>query len=683
MDKPNGDRPSLPLKPTHKSAITSLSTARLESYDLDNSTVRLAQPHASQDYSISKIDRASISRLKLILKRLDCAIAVEALSSILLAAFSESRFFFNDYKSDVIVDVLRTFVSITTSLLVVCLCIRARLLLQLKYAKGEWERSDDFKTAGLSKMLFGEVLLVLVHCPPRLDATFQISIMNYTIEYSVDSLLTFFVLMRFYLVLRVLYHYSEYTSERAEWVLKAHGLDITTHFAIKSYIQSRPMLSVTIVFILASVFWAELLLLTEKPDRVEEQMTLNEGRQTVTVDSNLDTFANCFWLTFVTTATVGYGDVYPYTHFGRTIAMLACILGNVYTGLLVLALQNNLDMTEDQSKAIKYSFQRLNSSKLNYSASQTIRQFIQLKKLHKSFKQKYHKAWLLTSYRINSKVEKFKRSSLLPLAKVYGKRNQEARDIKILGQSDYLQKKVEVTKLKRHLTNIKACRRFATKPGSAAQIMEMMSECWDIELTYLSRTAKSTFRSHGLLQSIHKASLSLSKKSDKLKTLTAFICDSYMTNDCVDSSKFMKVLRAKSTLRNHTFMRRRSYFNSMVTRTNINSRLTTRNSQAEKDSSTTPSIASRLNQSSASSSDEDSSFESSINSSVLDQPLSILGALSVDKLRKLSLDESRRRFSTESHHRRLSSESGLFEKVIVVHPQSEGPSSLEWSLQGN
>lgn len=41
-----------------------------------------------------------------------------------------------------------------------------------------------------------------------------------------------------------------------------------------------------------------------------------------------DSWGN-LWMTVVTMTTVGYGDAYPRTHYGRAVALIACICGKI------------------------------------------------------------------------------------------------------------------------------------------------------------------------------------------------------------------------------------------------------------------------------------------------------------------------------------------------------------------
>jgi hypothetical protein len=504
-----------------------------------NTSVSYDSPRHKPDYRLSTANQDLDRSLKHKLKQVDVALGVLALLGIVFAAYSEHYFFSNNYTSDSVVHSLRTLVSLLTVSSIVLLISRSFILLKHKKATAQCEDEDTLWSVGLYKQMALEICLTAVHCPPGLDYTFEVNIMRFTVVYSLDTFLTFFVLLRAYLALRVLLHFSEYTTTRARWVLRAFNLDVSTSFTLKAYIYSRPMITVSLVFIVCSVFWAELLLLSEKPERITEE-GCTDGSP-CTEESALHEFSNCFWLTFVTTSTVGYGEIYPYTHVGRAVAMLACILGNVYTGLLVLALQSNLDVSDVQQRVMTYTFIRNNHSRMYSSAVTSVRQFLKLRTLHKSFKDKYAQVSLLKSYKITNYEDTSKRSVLLPLTKVYGRRLHQANDILVLDRFDYWKKKLEVTKLRHHLGIIKECSRKVTAVSSG-QTVTMMGEGWDIDLMHLAKYGRSFTQCQQTLKPLVNWGHEIKSKAVKLKTLTGLLSNSL---EGLDITKFHKLMRPR------------------------------------------------------------------------------------------------------------------------------------------
>jgi voltage-gated potassium channel len=55
-------------------------------------------------------------------------------------------------------------------------------------------------------------------------------------------------------------------------------------------------------------------------------------------------YGNALWLVLMTVTTVGLGDYYPQTHFGRTIVFFIAIWGTFVISLTVVVVANTLKM---------------------------------------------------------------------------------------------------------------------------------------------------------------------------------------------------------------------------------------------------------------------------------------------------------------------------------------------------
>ena len=66
---------------------------------------------------------------------------------------------------------------------------------------------------------------------------------------------------------------------------------------------------------------------------------------------DLSNYDNCFWTIIISMGTVGYGDYYPRTFFGRGIVFMASLSGVIMTSLLIIVLSRYLSMHNSETKA--------------------------------------------------------------------------------------------------------------------------------------------------------------------------------------------------------------------------------------------------------------------------------------------------------------------------------------------
>ena len=60
---------------------------------------------------------------------------------------------------------------------------------------------------------------------------------------------------------------------------------------------------------------------------------------------------NCIWLIIITMVTVGYGDEFPRSHFGRIVIIIASILGMLLVSIIIVSLGNLIEFTDEEKKA--------------------------------------------------------------------------------------------------------------------------------------------------------------------------------------------------------------------------------------------------------------------------------------------------------------------------------------------
>lgn len=60
--------------------------------------------------------------------------------------------------------------------------------------------------------------------------------------------------------------------------------------------------------------------------------------------TGFESFGNCYWTSFITMATIGYGDYIPTTFLAQLLAVMLAVLGMVLNSQLIMALTGYLRM---------------------------------------------------------------------------------------------------------------------------------------------------------------------------------------------------------------------------------------------------------------------------------------------------------------------------------------------------
>lgn len=243
---------------------------------------------------------------------------------------------------------LRLAFLITSIASVIWVIRRYQMLLVLKVLTYTVGVNDTLWTSGLYKTMVVEIVIHSIFSPPGFNYFFDVNSLGYTITYSLDDIFTFFAMLRLYTLLRLFGHHSIYTQKTAETVCERNGESADSIFALKSFIQDSPFLGIGIVFISLSLFSAIVMKIAERPNKVLSDGTVQS--------SSLSELSDNLWVIFFTTTTVGYGNIVPLTHMGRLTCILACIFGNMYLGMLVVAINQKMDHNDNENLAYSWIF---------------------------------------------------------------------------------------------------------------------------------------------------------------------------------------------------------------------------------------------------------------------------------------------------------------------------------------
>ena len=195
-----------------------------------------------------------------------------------------------------------------------------------------------------------EVGLCIIHTPPGLPFIYRFYQMGYESTLSFTDVIFPLCMLRCYFFIGFLTNYSTYNNTRTKILLPLLMCKYRASFFIKCFINGRPFRTGILCCGFSLLVFSANVRVFEKS--VSEATIWDE-----------------MWLSFVTESTVGYGDYYPQTHFGRLICGIAGVFGIFIFSYNVMAVREFTDLTKEElemSKIIRNS--KIHASKLTPKA---------------------------------------------------------------------------------------------------------------------------------------------------------------------------------------------------------------------------------------------------------------------------------------------------------------------------
>ena len=182
--------------------------------------------------------RKKIKKLKLYLKFLDSLIAILGLTIITLATI-EYEIFYNDtetkkhYESNSLCDFIRSMILIINLINIIFLIMRNFSEFNFTIQRNIIPIGTNYYSSPYFKQLIFEILMNLIICPPKIDYKFEVRQLDSKIIYSFDGICMILIYFRCYLLLRLIAHYSIWTSIVADECCESEGCKADALFAIK------------------------------------------------------------------------------------------------------------------------------------------------------------------------------------------------------------------------------------------------------------------------------------------------------------------------------------------------------------------------------------------------------------------------------------------------------------------
>ena len=218
--------------------------------------------------------------------------------------------------------------------------------------------------------LVAELVVCSVISPPGINISLSGYVDGGHFEYSLDSIIIIMALIKSYLVIRIYWHYCSWNTNAAHKIGKRNDYKLDFFFAIKADLKYRPFVMIGVGMII-SIFYLGFIIRTAELSFIDRY----GNASTVAFQPIL----NAAWLVIITMTTVGYGDIYPKTFFGRLFSVFTFIVGNVLISLIIVVLSAATNFEHAEAKAYYTVKKDLAYDNCKASAANVIRTALKLK----------------------------------------------------------------------------------------------------------------------------------------------------------------------------------------------------------------------------------------------------------------------------------------------------------------
>lgn len=137
---------------------------------------------------------------------------------------------------------------------------------------------------------------------------------NIVIEYKINDILLMVMFLRLYIIANFLLTFTLFRTARAQRICTQFSCQADSLFAIKSLMKQRPWTILTLLLPTTTLIFGYLLRYFESP--------LNEIS-----GQNYGLISTCMWNVIITMSSVGFGDIFPKSMFGRVTGVVIALWG--------------------------------------------------------------------------------------------------------------------------------------------------------------------------------------------------------------------------------------------------------------------------------------------------------------------------------------------------------------------
>ena len=224
--------------------------------------------------------------------------------------------------------------------------IRYSLILKVLKLENKLSKYDNLISSGLLWREILEILFVIILYPPFHNDIIKGTMLDLYFIYNLNSIIAAIVILKCYLIIRVYSYFSKWTSDEAISLCNKYNVESGLSFALKAELTYRPYIAIFLVTLIIVLICAYFVKIAEYGIMEYKTESINLSDK-----NDLAYLLNCIWLIIITMVTVGYGDEYPKSHFGRIVIIIAAILGMLLVSIIIVSLGNLIEFTDEEKKA--------------------------------------------------------------------------------------------------------------------------------------------------------------------------------------------------------------------------------------------------------------------------------------------------------------------------------------------
>lgn len=343
------------------------------------------------------------------------------------------------------------------------------------------------------------IILNLIHPNPFLvevDISYYIQAYDATIYYKLNSIFAVILMIRVFYIYKVVLYSSKFYVPRIDRIANMSGINLDTFFSFKALMLYKSYLCYPLLLIMFLLFGTFGIVVAESPAQ-----KLN--------DVNFSSYWNAFWCMMITILTVGYGDFYARTVFGRIITIITAFGGTFLLSMLVATFSSIFTFSESEF-SICLLINRTGDMKDKEKFScDLVTEFFHLKKIMKEYKEVSDK---INSNNYNS-TDKDKNNTNNNTNNTDGPQLSEIT--KVLKKEKYLKSKIHTSKSELVNKNFKL-RKTLEKIKESYRVAEGSNDYFTYQTTQIQNTLEQlTSKFAELSQRFEKLDLKVDNDSVK------------------------------------------------------------------------------------------------------------------------------------------------------------------------